>query len=596
MDRKSIILLVATFVLFMAWTPMLDKIFPPKPIPANQLTNQVAIVGGTNVKNFQATVATNVAGATNAAASAAATTEIPAPSAKEEFITIENESARYIFTSHGGGIKTIELKKYLANVGCNQPEPVDTNALATLNTRAPAAAFSLAGSQALLGDNLFHIAETNGVVTATKALPNGLRLVKEFRLSTNYLVKATLRWENPTGQPVLLPAREVVFGTTAAMGEQDESLALGIEWYNGSKVERIKAGWFKAGMFFNRNPPTEYSGGQTNVQWAAVPNQFFTLIATPHVPADKVLGRRLPAPPASEGTTANEQRKLANPYMFQGSFGYSEIAVPAGQVLPQEFDLFAGPKEYNTLSRLGRDVDRVMNFDGFFGSFAKILLLAMNGLHKVGLSYAWAIIFITVVIKMIFWPMTAASTRSMKRMGALQPQMKAIQEKYKSDPQKMNQKLQEFMKENKVNPLGSCLPLLIQIPIFFGFYRMLQSAIELRGASFFWICDLSQQDTIFRVPLPGNDFPINPMAILMGITMLAQARITPPSPGMDPMQQKIMKYMPLMVLGILYWFSSGLTLYWTVQNLLSILQMKLTKDKPADPKAPAPAAPAPRKA
>jgi YidC/Oxa1 family membrane protein insertase len=262
----------------------------------------------------------------------------------------------------------------------------------------------------------------------------------------------------------------------------------------------------------------------------------------------------------------------------------------------QEFDLFAGPKEYNTLSKLGRDVDRVMNFDGFFGSFAKILLLSMNGLHKVGLSYAWAIILITVIIKLIFWPITTASTRSMKRMGTLQPQMKAIQDKYKADPQKMNQKLQEFMKENKVNPLGSCLPLLIQIPVFFGFYRMLQSAIELRGAQFFWICDLSQQDTIFRVPLPGNDFPINPMAILMGITMLVQARITPPSPGMDPMQQKIMKYMPLMVLGILYWFSSGLTLYWTVQNLLSIAQMKLTKEKPAAPKTPAPTPAVPRKA
>lgn len=594
MDRKSIILLIATFVLFMAMSQLLNVVFPPKPIPANQLTNQVTSVSGTNVRNFQASVATNTTAMTNAAAAAA---PVPAPSAKEEFIAIESDIARYVFTSHGGGIKTIELKKYLANVGCNLPD-TSTNALATLNTRAPAPVFSVAASQALVGDNVFHIAESNGVVTATKALPNGLRLVKEFRLSTNYLVKASFRWENPTGQPLLLPAREVVYGTTGAMGEQDESLALGVEWYNGNKVERINAGWFQNRTLgcIPGTPRTEYSGGETNVQWAAAPNQFFTLIATPFVPADRIFGRRLPVPPPSEATTANEQRKLANPFMFQGSFGYTEIVVPANQVLPQEFDLFAGPKEYNTLSRLGRDVDRVMNFDGFFGSFAKILLLAMNGLQKFGLSYAWAIIFITIVIKLIFWPMTAASTRSMKRMGALQPQMKAIQEKYKSDPQKMNQKLQEFMKENKVNPLGSCLPLLIQIPIFFGFYRMLQSAIELRGAEFFWICDLSQQDTVFRIPLPGSDFPINPMAILMGITMLVQARLTPPSPGMDPMQQKIMKYMPLMVLGILYWFSSGLTLYWTVQNLLSILQMKLTKEKPAAPKAPVPAAPAPRKA
>src|SRR5678810_184583 len=122
------------------------------------------------------------------------------------------------------------------------------------------------------------------------------------------------------------------------------------------------------------------------------------------------------------------------------------------------------------------------------------------------LPYGWAIIAITIIIKGLFWPLTAASTRSMKRMAALQPQMKAIQEKYKDDAVKMNKKTMEFMKEHKVSPLGGCLPMLLQIPVFFGFYRMLQSAIELRGASFLWACDLSQPDTIFY--LAG--FPVNP--------------------------------------------------------------------------------------
>src|SRR6185436_7048673 len=212
-------------------------------------------------------------------------------------------------------------------------------------------------------------------------------------------------------------------------------------------------------------------------------------------------------------------------------------------------------------------------FDGFSGFFAKPLLLSMNALHSRGLPYGLAIILITILIKTIFWPLTTASTRSMKRMSALQPQMKAIQEKYKDDPKKMNMKLMEFMKENKVSPLGGCLPMLIQIPVFFGFYRMLQSAIELRGASFLWACDLSQPDTILY--LAG--FPLNPLPLLMGATMLWQARLTPPSPGMDAAQQQIMKYMPLMMVVFLYNFSAGLALYWTTQNLLSIAQMKLTK-------------------
>jgi YidC/Oxa1 family membrane protein insertase len=165
--------------------------------------------------------------------------------------------------------------------------------------------------------------------------------------------------------------------------------------------------------------------------------------------------------------------------------------------------------------------------------------------------------------------------------------MKAIQEKFKDDPAKMNKKVMEFMKENKVSPLGGCLPLLLQIPVFIGFFQMVQSAIELRGAAFLWVWDLSRPDTIFVIP--GLDFNVNPLPLLMGGTMLWQASLTPPSPGMDPTQQKIMKYMPLIFLFMLYNYSAGLTLYWTVQNLLSIAQMKLTKA--ADGKT-APAAPA----
>jgi YidC/Oxa1 family membrane protein insertase len=146
----------------------------------------------------------------------------------------------------------------------------------------------------------------------------------------------------------------------------------------------------------------------------------------------------------------------------------------------------------------------------------------------------------------------------------------------------------EFMKENRVNPMGGCLPMLLQIPVFFGFYQMIQSAIELRGERFLWAYDLSKPDTVFVIP--GVDFPVNPLPLLMGVTMLWQSKLTPPSPGMDPMQQKLMRYMPLMFLFILYNFSAGLTLYWTVQNLLTIAQMKLTKSQ--QPAAPAGAKPA----
>jgi YidC/Oxa1 family membrane protein insertase len=275
------------------------------------------------------------------------------------------------------------------------------------------------------------------------------------------------------------------------------------------------------------------------------------------------------------------------------------------QTVERRYDIFAGPKEYKTLdhlaSLLGNNMDLVMGFGGPMGFFARLLLLSMNGLHALGLSYALTIIFITVIIKVLFWPLTQMSTRSMKRMQALQPQVKAIQEKYKDDSQKMNQKMMELWKQNKVNPAAGCLPMLIQLPIFFGFYRMLQTAIELRGARFLLACDLSQADTVWVIP--GLNFPLNPLPLIMGATQIWQMRLTPPSPGVDPVQQKMMQYMPLIFLFILYNFSSGLTLYWTVQNLLTIAQMKLTKAKdPLGPGAghppqakPAAPAPAPKK-
>jgi YidC/Oxa1 family membrane protein insertase len=316
----------------------------------------------------------------------------------------------------------------------------------------------------------------------------------------------------------------------------------------------------------------------------------------PATPAQEVIARqvKLPKPPPDEST--GNSRPPPEPKGYAVSLGYPAVVLAPGQSVERQITFFAGPKEYRTLARLAdrfkNSMDDVMGFNQFpfysiGGFFGKALLLSMNWLHNsFGFGYGFAIIAITVIIKMLFWPLTAASTRSTKRMAQFQPQMAAIREKYKDDPAKLNKKTMEFMREHKVNPLGGCLPMLLQMPVFFGFFSMIRSAIELRGASFLWVPDLSQPDTLFYIP--GLGFPFNPLPLLMGVTMLWQARLTPPSPGMDPAQQKMMKYMPLMFLFMLYNFSAGLTLYWTVQNLLTILQTKLTRsNEPATPAGPA---------
>jgi YidC/Oxa1 family membrane protein insertase len=335
----------------------------------------------------------------------------------------------------------------------------------------------------------------------------------------------------------------------------------------------------------------------SNVVWAAVYNRFFTIIVAPptNKSPEEIIVRHVKLPPLSPDELATVSKAITNQFGFQTAFVYPAMTLAPKQSVERRFDVFAGPKEYKTLDRLasllGNNMDLVMGFGGFFGFFARLLLLSMNGLYALGLPYALTIIVITVIIKVLFWPLTQMSTRSMKRMQALQPQVKGIQEKYKDDPQKMNQKMMELWKQNKVNPAAGCLPMLIQLPIFFGFYRMLQSAIELRGARFLWACDLSQADTVWVIP--GLNFPLNPLPLIMGATQIWQMRLTPPSPGVDPVQQKMMQYMPLIFLFILYNFSSGLTLYWTVQNLLTIAQMKLTKASSAKTPAPAKSPPPP---
>jgi len=720
MDRKSIVILIICGALFLLWAELVPKLYPP-PVPPRR-TNQTVTASATNLPPANLTAATNLPPPQPAAEQVKAT-----PSAPEEFLVTDNADARYTFTSYGGGLKLIELKEYPEDVSCRGKQPPGAQRLASLNTLAPEALLSALG----FDSGAFKLAKTeDGGVRAEKALANGLSVVKEFRPTSNYLVNATIRLANNSQQAVALPRSEWVLGTATPMNPQDNGQFVGVTWYNGSSSQDVDQSWFA-----NRTlgcvpgtPRVEYRAPATNLNWAAVRNQFFTLatIAPTNAAASELIVRQVTLPPVhnetnalpvasatnaslwffdpadfknaaafatrlknaqdslsaylfshlSEDTrrlvtsenssssalinalTADLNKILPSPNLYQDNrdyfarltlkpgtrqllleenptgagrirlnrllleeaypkelqqspvgyevtLGYEAATLAPGQTIERAFTIYAGPKEYRTVNKVGlqfhNDLEAVMGYSGFFpGFFAKSLLVSMNGLHALGLPYAAAIIAITVIIKLLFWPLTQASTRSMKRMQALQPQIKAVQEKYKDDPMKAQRKVMEIWKENKISPLGGCLPMFLQLPVFIGFYRMIQSAIELRGAKFLWVCDLSRPDTLFLIPglgfvpfigIPNVGLPINPLPLIMGVTMLWQARLTPPSPGMDPSQQKIMKYMPLMFLFILYNFSAGLTLYWTVQNLLTIAQTKLTRAK--DEKTAAAPAPKP---
>ena len=257
-----------------------------------------------------------------------------------------------------------------------------------------------------------------------------------------------------------------------------------------------------------------------------------------------------------------------------GSLETEPVALAADSATTLGYDFYVGPKEFSRLESFEERQDLVMQF-GFFGFFSKLLLQLMNWIYGFLPNYGVAIIITTLIIKTILWPLTAQAASPRRRMAKIQEPLKAIREKHKDNPQKQQAETLALFKANKINPLGGCLPIFVQIPIFFGLFRMLQSASELRFAEFLWIADLSAPDTLARIA----GFPINLLPLFMGVTMFYQMKMMP-TPTVDNMQAKMFKFMPFIFLVICYNFSSGLVLYWTVQNLFTIGQQYLTNRRP----------------
>ena len=237
--------------------------------------------------------------------------------------------------------------------------------------------------------------------------------------------------------------------------------------------------------------------------------------------------------------------------------------------------LYAGPKSISALKNIGNDMEKVVNF-GMFDVIAKPCLKLMNMFYtNVVKNYGVAIILLTILFKIILWPLGSKSYRSMNDMRKLQPLVNQIREKHAGNKQKLNEEMMNLYKTYKVNPLSGCLPMIVQMPIFFAFYKMLYSAIELRHAHFFgWITDLSAPDRLFNLnfTIPYFDPPtgIPVLTLLMGGSMFLQQKMSPPAG--DPAQAKMMMFMPVFMTFIFMNFSSGLVLYWLVNNIVSISQ------------------------
>ena len=243
--------------------------------------------------------------------------------------------------------------------------------------------------------------------------------------------------------------------------------------------------------------------------------------------------------------------------------------IPAGGAQRYDYLVYFGPKKLSLLKELGHDLERSVNF-GWFDFLARPALYLLNFFHGMVGNYGIAIIMVTILIKIAFWPLTHKGLKSMKVMQKIQPKMAKLREKFKDDRQRQQQEMLKLYQTYKVNPLGGCLPMLLQIPVFFALYKVLLQSIELRHAPFMlWINDLSAPDRLwigFDIPFLGG-IPV--LTLLMGASMFIQQKMTPIT---DPLQAKIMLFLPVVFTFLFLNFASGLVLYWFINNVLTIAQ------------------------
>ena len=302
----------------------------------------------------------------------------------------------------------------------------------------------------------------------------------------------------------------------------------------------------------------------TPIKWVGSSNVFFTLILQP----EKAMNAVIMDVKSSLGGSGNKKKEY---YLGIRS---DDFILNGKDTKRFNFTYFFGPKDYEILKASGQKYEDVMNLKGPFGTITRYLLILLKWIYGIVKNYGIAIILVTVLIKIVFWPLTQKSFKSMKQMQLLQPELAVLKKQYKDNPKKLQQETMALYKKNKVNPLGGCFPMILQIPIFFALFTMLRSSIELRGADFLWIKDLTMPDQCFTIP--GMPFDINILPLIMGATMFWQQKMS----TVDPNQQKMMAFMPLIFTVMFYGLPSGLVLYWLTNNVLTIAQQYMIKRSP----------------
>ena len=454
----------------------------------------------------------------------------------EKDITVETELFTAVFSTHGASLKKLVLKNYKDSAGAaGKPEAlVNETAPENFTLRTSARGFDLAPAP------LF------SVVQGDFKIGKGEKRDIEFNYSSSQglVFKKTVTLY---GDSYSMDLKEQLANT--GTGKQSGALLISLS----NRIDPAEADSslgsygpvaFAEQKLFNEKVKDLAKGPKNfdrNLSWAGFEDKYFLAAVLGH--DNSVGGAQFLKTPSNRVESV-----ITSP----------PLALNPGDTTTLSYKVYLGPKDLDILKAQGNNLEEVIDF-GWFSAIAKPLLYAIKYFYKYTGNYGIAIIIITVILKILFFPLTHKSYKSMKEMQKIQPKMTELREKFKNDRDAMNRAVMELYKTHKVNPLGGCLPMLVQIPVFFALYKALMFSIELRHAPFMlWITDLSAKDPYYVTP------------VIMGVTMFIQQKMTPTN--MDPMQAKMMLALPVVFTFMFLNFPSGLVLYWLVNNILTIAQ------------------------
>ena len=479
--------------------------------------------------------------------------EVPVVPVASDPVSLENDLVKFTFDPATGTLISTELKKFRKNVNSAEGENL------ILKPEGEAKRSFYAGDVLSAKSGSFHIVEDGNRMMLTRYLPD-FKVEETFTLQPDsYTLDVTYKITNTSAQ--IRDLKNLTFwaaGVPPIQAVSEDKINTDRHYIDFCLADG-DTDWFTPDFNEDGELHDDYVTNEA-AKWVGSTNKYFASLLI------------------SENNFKNglrfEQTLLKKQTIPSVGGGVADVKLSPGETVSYAMQYYCGPKELSRVEALEETALDAMHiaYWSWFEFIARPIARFLVWLGKLIGNYGIAIILLTLLVRALLWPLVQKSNNSMRKMQKIQPKMKELREKYKDDQQELSMRMMELYRTEGVNPLGGCLPMLLQIPIFFAMYSVFDSAVELRHVSFLWAKDLAQPDGIGPVIF---GLQLHPLIIIMTILMVVQQKMTPSQ--MEPMQQKIMMAVPIIMLVMLYWLPSGLTLYWTISQAVSIIQLKVSQ-------------------